>query len=328
MDLAHLVYSDLFLVDQATSCWYKETPDSLTAKPVPVELEPECQALRCELLSLGGFKSSRIEWPRDSGIRLRVERIEVADKQVVFICRRFNLPPGQLTSLGVPPEVARRLLSPTLKEGLVIFFGKAGSGKSTTAASFITERLNLFGGVCWTIENPVELPLQGKHGKGWCYQTEASTDEAIGPAIPPMLRATPNILLVGEIRDAEVAREIVTAGNSGHLVVCTLHAPDLLSGIARLCRLAGDPTAVADALRVGMHLSLHTAVAGDPPPPSMLSIKDTKGTGTPARVLGVQPLFINGDTADGIKSYIREGSIHQLKSEVERQRRGLMQSLP
>jgi len=308
------------------------TPDSLSAQSIPAEFEQEIMKLRQHLETRSGNSAFRIDWPDAEGLRLRIERISVAESKVVYVCRRFRLMPGTLASLGMPKAVAEKLLAPDLREGLVVFLGKAGSGKTTTAASFISERLSRFGGVCWTIENPIELPLQGKHGMGWCYQTEASCDDDIGPAVRNMLRTSPNIIFIGEIRDGLAVREAIAAATSGHLVVATFHAGDLLSGIARLARLAGDGTAtaaIADGLRVGVHLSLYNAEPGLALPGSALSVPDTKGTGTPPRVLSVEPLWMSGQTTDALRSIVRDGNFHLLASEVERQRRNfLMGKLP
>lgn len=332
MSLADLVFSDLFVADNAATSWFKATPDSLNAQPVPAECELELVELRRHLEARSGNSAFRIDWPNTEGVRLRVERIPVAESKVVYVCRRFRLMPGTLAALGMPTGVAEKLLAPDLREGLVVFLGKAGSGKTTTAASFISERLTRFGGVCWTVENPIELPLQGKHGKGWCYQTEASSDDDIGPAVRHMLRATPNIMLIGEMRDGLAVREAIAAATSGHLVVATFHAADLVSGIARLARLAGDDNAsaaIADALRVAIHLSLYNAEPGTPLPGSAFTAPDTKGTGTPPRVLSVEPLWMSGQTVDALRSIVRDGDFHLLKSEVERQRRSfLMGRLP
>lgn len=332
LTLADLVFSDLFVAENTSLSWYKSTPDSLDVQPIPVECEMEMHALREQLESRTGSSSFRVDWPNAQGVRLRVERMMVAESKIVFVCRRFRILPRSLASLGMPTAVAEKMLAEDLREGLVVFFGKAGSGKTTTAAALLSERLSRYGGVCWTIENPIELPLQGKHGKGWCYQTEAASDDEIGPAVRHMMRATPNIILIGEMRDGLAVREAIAASTSGHLVVSTFHAADLLTGIARLARLAGDDnasSALADALRVGVHLSLHNLDPGMPLPGSALSVADTKGTGTPKRVLSVEPLWMSGQTADGLRSMVRDGEFHLLKSEVERQRRSfLMSKLP
>ena len=88
---------------------------------------------------------------------MRVGQMQLATGQSLFVCRRYRMPPGNLTALGVPPTFARKLNDAALTEGLVVFMGKAGSGKTTTAASFISERLTMHGGVCWTVENPIDI---------------------------------------------------------------------------------------------------------------------------------------------------------------------------
>ena len=308
MPLKDLVFSDLFVTEEAATSWYKATPDTFDASPVPVELASDLETLRQHLEGASENSAYRVDW---AGIRLRVERVRVADGKLVFVCRRYRHLPDSLASLGMPQAIAAKLLQQDLKEGLVVFLGKAGSGKTTMAASFIRERLALFGGVCWTIENPVELPLQGQHGKGWCYQIEASSDDDIGPAVRHMLRTTPNIIFIGEVRDGRAVREAIAAATSGHLVVTTFHAGDLLTGIARLSRLAENDSAsaaLADGLRVGLHLRLSNAEPGK----------------TPSRILFVEPLWMSGQVAEGLRSMVRDGNFHLLKSEVERQRRNFI----
>lgn len=332
MKLKDLVFSDLFVAEDLATSWYKQTPDSMTVHFVPDALSDEFYALRDKLLSLGRESNGfGVDWPSDDGqsTRLRVGHMRVSNGKSIFICRRFGVVPGPLTSLGVPRNIAQRFLAPELKDGLVVFMGKAGSGKTTTAGSFLIQRLESFGGVCWTVENPIEIPLQGRHGKGWCYQTEASCDDDIGPAISDMLRATPNMIFIGEMRDSKTVREAIKAGNSGHLVVATFHAGDLKSGIARLAFLAQDDrasSALADALRVGVHLTLYTHEEGKRPP-GMIDVT-SRGTGTPPRILSVSPLWFTEKSADALKSNIRDGRFEMLSSEVERQERALMMGTP
>ncbi|HJV75126.1 MAG TPA: ATPase, T2SS/T4P/T4SS family [Noviherbaspirillum sp.] len=332
MLLNDLVFSDLFVAEDAATSWFKATPDSLTVNSIPAECGPELIAMRKLLDERKGPPSFRIDWPAVGGLRLRVERISISESKVMYVCRRYRLVVNTLAALGMPANVADKLMVPQLRDGLVVFLGKAGAGKTTTAGSFIIERLSRHGGVCWTIENPIELPLQGKHGRGWCYQTEASNDAQIGPAVRPLMRATPNIIFIGELRDGLAVREAIKAATSGHLVVATFHSSDLLSGLARLARFAGDEfggDAIAESLRVAIHLSLHNAEPGAKLPGSGITLPEAKGTGTPPRVLSVEPLWISGEVGDAVRSIVRDGDFHLLKSEVERQRRSfLMGRLP
>lgn len=306
--------------------WFKATPDSLLIQNVPTECGEELAALYETLRSRGGSSNFRAEWPGKGGLGMRIERIPTSSAEVVFLCRRFRIMPGKLTELGMPDSIAKMLLAKDLKEGLVVFFGKAGAGKSTTAGSFVIERTSTYGGACWTVENPIELPLQGRHGNGVIYQTEVSDEEEMGPAICRLYRATPNIIMVGEARDSIAVREAIKAGSSGHLVVLTFHAPDLITGLGRLARLADEDTAnvaLSDALKVAIHLSLHNA---EPKPPidNLLTAADSKGTGTPPRLLSVQPLCITGEATAGLKSIMKTGDYQMLNSEIDRQRRVFM----
>lgn len=333
MFLQDLEFSDLYVAEESTDCWYKPTPDSMNVMPVDAACAEELASLRKLLIQQTQSHGAafRIQWPPKTGLRMRVGRMTISTGQPIFVCRRYRMPPGNLAALGVPTAFATSLTSPNLKEGLVVFMGKAGSGKTTTAASFISQRLREHGGVCWTVENPVEIPLHGRHGKGWCYQTEAKTDDDIGPAIRDMLRASPNIIFIGELRDSKAVREAITASISGHLVVATFHAGDLVSGLSRLAMLANNEkiaAALADALRVAAHLTLHIAEPGKQPPQSALpfTLPDSMGTGTPPRILQFEPLWMDDELRESIQAIIRDGSFHMLSSQVERQRRAAMMS--
>lgn len=333
MLLQDLEFSDLYVAEETADCWYKRTSDSMTVVSVHEDCAEELASLRKLLIqqSRSHGAAFRIQWPPKVGLRMRVGQMTISTGASIFVCRRYRMPVGNLTTLGVPAAFATSLTSPTLKEGLVVFMGKAGSGKTTTAASFISQRLHKHGGVCWTVENPVEIPLHGRHGEGWCYQTEAKTDDDIGPAIRDMLRASPNIIFIGELRDSRAVREAITASISGHLVVATFHAGDLVSGLSRLAMLANDEkisAALADALRVAAHLTLHIAEPGKQPPQSALpfTLPDSMGTGTPPRILQFEPLWMDDELRESIQAIIRDGSFHMLSSQVERQRRAAMMS--
>ena len=221
---------------------------------MPQSCHEELARLRALLIDRSGrdkgdSQDFKVDWQET---RLRVERMDTSEG-AIYVCRRYGVTPRRLADLGFPPMIAQRLLATDdktgFREGLVAFLGRTGSGKSTAAAAYIIERLEQSGGVCWTAENPIELALQGRHGKGVCYQLEVADDYGFGEAIRHILRASPNLILIGEIRDKTAAQEAIHAALTGHLVVTTLHANDLLTGLARLARLAGDPVLLADALR-------------------------------------------------------------------------------
>lgn len=326
MLVTDLIFSDLFVEPNPANSWFKQTPDSLVTHPVPPDAQADLIALRAHLESKDSKSSFKLNWPlADGGKRLRVERMTAANGDVVYVCRGYRIATGTLDSLGVPASIAAKLMDASLKRGLVVLMGKTGSGKTTVASSLVTELLRVHGGVCWTVENPVELELHGVHGKGRCYQTEVTRDEDIGLSIKKMLRATPNMIFIGELRDKYAVREAISAATNGTLILATFHANSLKNGLARLSSMAEDERAsssLADALEVAIHLSLYNKEDGKDLPG--LTVPDSKGTGSPPRILSVESLWMTGDLQKGLQSIIRKGDFHMLESEITRQKNGLM----
>ncbi|WP_180727785.1 ATPase, T2SS/T4P/T4SS family [Paraburkholderia largidicola] len=332
MRLRDLVFSDLFIGPTDDWCWYKETSGSKESQAIPAACVAEVGELRRHLQGLGvARKDQRTTWPVSDGERFRVKRKTVADDVTIFIVRRFNLTNLNLKAVGLQSAVNKVLLSdhPLLQSGLVAFVGRTGSGKSTLSWSFLLDRLREFGGAAWTVENPIEVPLQGRHGKGWCYQIEVDEDEMIGDEIRELYRAVPDMLMIGEVRDARTAREAIRAAGSGYLVIVTFHGNDLPSAIGQFVRLA-TPTdgkeeataaAVAGVLRVAMYLELHTLpIENDVKARSLVG---SESTGTPRQALAAQPLFFL--EKDGSpRNAVRAGDYHTLQNEIDRQRRALM----
>lgn len=331
MNLQELQFSDLFVAEAPANCWFKPTPDSLNVVPIGDACANEVMQLRAHLIeqSKKSGVSFRIEWPASGGLRMRVGVMKTSAGQSIFVCRRLKLIAQDLSGLGVPAPFISQLMSPSLKDGLVVFMGSTGSGKTTTAATFIAERLRLFGGVCWSVENPIEIPLEGVHGKGRCYQTEVGSDSGIGLAIRDMLRASPNIIYIGELRDSSAVREAITASVSGHLVVTTFHSGSLVSGLQRLAMLADNDkvsAALGDALRVAAHLNLYVAEDGKLPPrlDGAYTSEGSKGTGSPPRILSFTPLWMNNEFKASLQTMMREGHFEMLGSTIDQQLRNAM----
>jgi type II secretory ATPase GspE/PulE/Tfp pilus assembly ATPase PilB-like protein len=128
--------------------------------------------------------------------------------------------------------------------GVVLVTGPTGSGKSTTLYSVLnllnSEELN----IC-TVEDPIEASIAGIH--------QAQINEKAGftfaSALRAMLRQDPDIMMVGEIRDAETATIVTQAALTGHLVFSTLHTNDAASAITRLVNIGIEPYLVAATMR-------------------------------------------------------------------------------
>jgi type II secretory ATPase GspE/PulE/Tfp pilus assembly ATPase PilB-like protein len=130
------------------------------------------------------------------------------------------------------------------QNGIVIVCGPTGSGKTTTIYSLINELTNR-GLNIMTIEDPIEIELES------ITQTQVNEDEAFTFAhgLKSLLRNDPDVILVGEIRDAETAEIAVRAAMTGHLVITTIHANSPISAVKRLINLGVDQTLLSDCLK-------------------------------------------------------------------------------
>jgi len=147
-------------------------------------------------------------------------------------------------NLGFPPIVASHLCSLGRATGLLLVSGATGSGKSTTLASLLKEFLSKEGGYAFTIENPIEMPLDGIYrcpsgDFGLCKQTSApggQWEEGLKSA----LRSAPRYILLGEIRTPDVACLALQAAMSGHLIFSTIHANSVPDAVNALVKYAGS----------------------------------------------------------------------------------------
>ena len=137
--------------------------------------------------------------------------------------------PG-LAALGLPAAVTKLA---ELKMGLVLVTGATGSGKSTTLASLVDLINNTIEQNIITVEDPIEYVHYSK--KSLISQREIHTDVPSFPdALRGALRADPDIILVGEMRDLETIRTAILAAETGHLVLSTLHSRDASTTINRI----------------------------------------------------------------------------------------------
>ena len=133
--------------------------------------------------------------------------------------------------LHLPPSVATLAQLP---RGLVLIGGPAGSGKTTTLASLIDAINRREARHIITIEDPIEY--EHKHLRSVVEQVEIGVDAPdFATALRASLRQAPDVIVVGEMRDPETMRIAVTAAETGHLVLSTLHTGDTVSTISRVC---------------------------------------------------------------------------------------------
>jgi type IV pilus assembly protein PilB len=118
----------------------------------------------------------------------------------------------------------------------VLVTGPTGSGKSTTLYASLSEMNNPDVNIC-TIEDPVEYALSGVNQ----FQVNEKAGFSFASALRALLRQDPDIVMVGEIRDADTARLATQAALTGHLVLSTLHTNDAPGAITRLFNLSIEP---------------------------------------------------------------------------------------
>jgi twitching motility protein PilT len=165
----------------------------------------------------------------------------------------FQIP--DFDTLNLPPVV--RTIAEA-RRGLVVVTGATGNGKSTTIASIIhhiiqQERLHVV-----TVEDPIEFIFAG--GKGLVIQREVGTDTAsYTDALRAALRQDPDILMVGELRDREAADICLKAAETGHLVITSLHTPDVSRAMGRLVGLF--PADEQDTVRSRLADNLQAVIA-------------------------------------------------------------------
>ncbi len=205
-----------------------------------------------------------------------------------------------LESLGLPPVVREFTLR---TKGLVLVTGPTGSGKTTTQAAMIdlinsTQRCHIV-----TVEDPIEFIHENK--KSLVDQRELYADTlSFANALKYVLRQDPDVILVGEMRDTETIAAALTAAETGHLVIATLHTNDSIQSIDRIIDVF--PPHQHAQIRVQLSFALIGVIAQQ-------LIPRANGQG---RVLAAEILI----KSYAVGTHIREGKMHQTRAIMEASR--------
>lgn len=247
---------------------------------------------------------------RHNDVAYRVSVLE-SISDTVYVLRRFPNKVPALTDLTIHSKYVANFMKPSLS-GLIVIAGAYGQGKTTTASSIISSRLSKFGGVGITIEDPPEMPLEGEHGEGVCYQTWVERGE-FADACRKAARWAPSIIFLGEVRDAETAAEALKASINGRLVICTTHADSVPAAIERMFSLAtsavGSPDDTSSLLAGGLLCVMHQKLEGD-------ATKHPK----------LEMLWLGDDDSQGARNNIRARKFEQIGNEVTFQLNKLLSS--
>jgi general secretion pathway protein E len=151
-------------------------------------------------------------------------------------------------ALGMPARVAAPFLERARRaNGIILVTGPTGSGKTTTLYATLTAigsaRVNIM-----TIEDPVEYDLSAAGLRVSQSQVNSRKGVTFATGLRHILRQDPDVVMVGEIRDAETARTAIQASLTGHLVLSTLHTNDAPSALTRLIDLGVEPYLVSASL--------------------------------------------------------------------------------
>lgn len=221
--------------------------------------------------------------------------------------RSINPQVPELPALGLPAEIASFAL---LRRGLILICGPTGSGKSTTLAALVREINRTRAAHIVTIEDPIEYDHANE--KSIVEQIEIGRDAfSFSVALRSALRQDPDVLLVGEMRDAETASTAITAAETGHLVLSTLHTSDAAQAVHRIVDLF--PAEQQPQIHRQLALSLHATVTQQ-----LIPRDDRKG-----RIAACEVMIVN----DAVRNHIRNQRLQNLYSEITLGRKSGMRSM-
>ena len=210
----------------------------------------------------------------------------------------FEVP--TLDKLGMP-AVLKRISEG--ERGMILVTGVTGSGKSTTMAALINHINQHFNKHIVTLENPIEFLHRDLQSS--VTQREIGVDtESFRMGLRAALRQDPDVVLIGEMRDAETIDTAMKAAETGHLLISTVHTPDAQSTVMRI--MAMFPPEEQDVVRIRMAESLFAVVSQ-----RLLPRRDGQGRVAALEIMMVTPtirdLILDRDRIAEIREFIAEG---------------------
>ena len=214
-------------------------------------------------------------------IDVRVATVPTVEGESVSL-RLLNQEKFNLAKLGMEPIVQKKIEALLhLPNGIILITGPTGSGKSTSLYSFLSE-VNHPERRIVTVEDPVENKLTGVMQ----IAVKSEIGLTFANALRSILRADPNIVMIGEIRDLETAEIAIRASLTGHLVFSTLHTNDAMGGISRLVDMGVEPFLVSAAVRAFLAQRLVRKLCTNCRVPREVSLVDRRNLGIPDGLQG------------------------------------------
>lgn len=217
--------------------------------------------------------------------------------EVALVIRQIKAEIPSVKELQLPSIIEGLIMEP---RGLIIVAGATGTGKSTTVAAMLDYRNSNKSGHILTIEDPIEF--MHSHKKSIVNQREVGLDtKSFKEALRRAMREAPDVIMIGEIRDAETMSQALSYADTGHLCVATLHATNTTQCMERIMSLF--PDASRDQLLMDLSLNLRAVIA------QRLLIDVNKKRVPATEILLNEPM---------IKQIIRDGETHKLKEVLEK----------
>ncbi|MBK6790007.1 MAG: Flp pilus assembly complex ATPase component TadA [Rubrivivax sp.] len=192
-------------------------------------------------------QDGKIDFSRFGGPRIELRMVTVPTSrgmEDVVLRLLSSLKPMPLDGIGLSPANLDALRGVMHKaHGLILICGPTGCGKTTTLHSVMRE-LNTDRRKIWTAEDPIEITQEGLRQ----VQVNSRIGWTFAAAMRTFLRADPDVIMIGEMRDEETARIAVEASLTGHLVMSTLHTNSAPESITRLLEIGLDPFMFSDSL--------------------------------------------------------------------------------
>ena len=246
--------TDIHVEPMETSLRIRYRIDGLLADvPVPENIKALQNMVIARLKIMSRLDIAERRLPQDGriGLELDGQQIDVRVATIPSVLgetvslRLLNQQKFNLDKLGMIPQV-RNVIDGMLKmpNGIVLITGPTGSGKSTSLYTFLSE-LNTVDSRIVTVEDPVENKIEGVVQ----IAVKSEINLTFATALRSILRADPDIVMIGEMRDLETVEIAIRAALTGHLVFSTLHTNDAISGITRLVDMGVEPFLVAASVR-------------------------------------------------------------------------------